>query len=61
MALPIQPADLPRDPRAFAILAKSIFRELRASGYEERDVVALASELLDVVTCEVQERVGRRD
>jgi hypothetical protein len=44
-----------RDPRALAILAKTIYRELRASGYEERDVMALAGELLGIVASEVRD------
>jgi len=40
-------------------LAKSIYRELQASGYSEKDVVALAGELLGVVTSEVEERTAR--
>lgn len=57
MALPFDPTLGTRDPRALAILAKTIYRELRASGYAEKDVVALAGELLGMVTSEVQ---GRR-
>ena len=45
-----------RDPRALAILAKSIYRELRAGGYGDHDVMALAGELLGMVATEVQER-----
>jgi hypothetical protein len=45
-----------RDPRALAILAKTIYRELRTGGYEQRDVVTLAGELLGMVAAEVQER-----
>ena len=45
-----------RDPRALAILAKTIYRELRANGFEERDVIALAGELLGQVTSEVKGR-----
>jgi hypothetical protein len=45
-----------RDPRALAILAKTIYRELRANGYAERDVIALAGELLAQVTSEVRDR-----
>jgi hypothetical protein len=45
-----------RDSRALAILAKTIYRELRAGGYEQRDVVTLAGELLGMVAAEVQER-----
>lgn len=44
----------PSDPRAVAILAKNIYREFRAGGFSERDVMALASELLDLVTTEVR-------
>ena len=58
MALPFENIAAPRDPRALAILAKTIYRELRASGFEERDVIALAGELLGQVTTEVK---GRRD
>ncbi|MBX3218433.1 MAG: hypothetical protein KF850_40885 [Labilithrix sp.] len=57
MALPFDPTPGTRDPRALAILAKTIYRELRASGYAEKDVVALAGELLGMVTSEVR---GRR-
>ena len=56
MALPFDVARAPRDPRALAILAKTIYRELRASGYEERDVMALAGELLGIVATEVRDR-----
>ncbi|WP_156865111.1 hypothetical protein [Pajaroellobacter abortibovis] len=42
--------------KSLPILAKSIYRELRASGYEEQHVIALAGELLGVVTKEVKAR-----
>ena len=54
MALPFDEPQGARDPRALAILAKTIYRELRASGYAERDVIALAGELLGIVTAEVK-------
>jgi hypothetical protein len=57
MALPFDETHGARDPRALAILAKTIYRELRSSGYAERDVIALAGELLGMVTTEVR---GRR-
>lgn len=57
MALPYDPTPGTRDPRALAILAKTIYRELRSSGYAEKDVMALAGELLGMVANEVQ---GRR-
>jgi hypothetical protein len=46
------------DPRALVILAKTLYRELRASGYAEKDVISLAGELLGAVTSEVQGRRG---
>ena len=42
-----------QDPRAVAILAKNIYREFRAGGFSERDVMALAGELLSLVTTDV--------
>jgi hypothetical protein len=60
MALPFDEAKGSRDPRALAILAKTIYRELRASGYEERDVMALAGELLSQVASEVKGRSSRQ-
>jgi hypothetical protein len=57
MALPFDETSDARDPRALAILAKTIYRELRASGYAERDVMAFAGELLSIVASEVK---GRR-
>jgi hypothetical protein len=44
------------DPRALRILAKTIYRELRQSGLAEQDVMALAGELLSLVTCDVKDR-----
>jgi hypothetical protein len=52
MAQPVtQPS---QDPRAVAILAKNIYREFRAGGFSERDVMALAGELLSLVTTDVK-------
>jgi hypothetical protein len=56
MALPFDPTPGTRDPRALAILAKTIYRELRSSGYSEKDVMALSGELLGMVASEVQSR-----
>lgn len=36
--------------RAVRILAKSIFRELTSQGYDERQIVSLATELISEVT-----------
>jgi len=57
MALPFDPQTEPRDPRAVTILAKTIYRELRSSGYGEKDVMALAGELLGMLASDIQ---GRR-
>jgi len=54
MAFPFDETQGARDPRAVAILAKTIYRELRASGYGDKEVIALAGELLGVVTAEVK-------
>ena len=58
MALPFDPTPGTRDPKALAILAKTIYRELRSSGYQERDVMALAGELLGIIATDIK---GRRD
>jgi len=54
MALPFESPTHPNDPRAARILAKTIYRELRGSGFSERDVMALAGELLGLVASEVK-------
>jgi len=54
MALPFGDTPGAREPRTLAILAKTIYRELRSSGYGTRDVIALAGELLAQVTSEVK-------
>jgi len=43
-----------KDPRAVQILAKNIYREFRAGGFSERDVLSLAGELLALVTHDVR-------
>ena len=40
--------------KAIKILAKSIFRELKMNGYETRQIVALSSELLGLVTSTIK-------
>ncbi len=59
MALPIDGFYTSGDPRALSILAKTLYRELRAGGYAEKDVIALAAELLGIVTSEVKGRRGK--
>ncbi len=40
--------------RALKILAKSIFRELKTNGYEAREIVALSTELLNLLSIEMK-------
>ncbi|HVJ18974.1 MAG TPA: hypothetical protein VM686_26315 [Polyangiaceae bacterium] len=42
------------DERTVSVLAKNIYREVRAGGLSERDVMALAGELLALVTNDVK-------
>jgi hypothetical protein len=52
------PRDLPPTPqskeRALKILAKSIYKELRQTGYEPKDIVPLSTELLDLIMDELR-------
>jgi hypothetical protein len=41
------------DSKALKILAKSIFRELRAQGYEPTQVVSFATEIISLVTSDI--------
>lgn len=45
-----------RDPKALKIVAKSIYRELVDGGFGDQDVMALAGELLALVTSGVKAR-----
>lgn len=59
MALPFDTTDGLRDSRALSILAKTIYKELRSSGYSTKDVMTLAGELLGMVTREFRDnRLG---
>ena len=39
--------------RAIRILAKSIYRDLEAQGFDEKQIVALATELISEVTSKI--------
>jgi hypothetical protein len=54
MNAPTTPAPRTSDPEAVATLARTIYREFRAGGFNERDVMALAGELLDLVARDVR-------
>lgn len=43
------------DERALKILAKSVYRELKASGYSRSDMVGFTNALLDLVTSEIKD------
>jgi hypothetical protein len=43
-----------RDGRAARILARSLFRDMRQSGYSSPQILALATELIDLVTKEMR-------
>ena len=42
--------------RAVRILSKSLYRDLRENGYEPKQIVALASELIEQVTTDIKDR-----
>jgi hypothetical protein len=44
--------------RGVRILAKSIYRELASQGYAEKEIVALAGELISEVTTRLADRPG---
>ena len=47
------PAALPNREKAIQILSKSIYKELRENGYEPKQIVALASEIISLVTTDI--------
>jgi hypothetical protein len=59
MALPLGDTPPAQQTRALEILAKTIYRELRTSGFEVRHVIALAGELLRLVTDDVKSGATR--
>ena len=42
------------DGKALKILAKSIFKELKSQGYDPKQVIGLATELISLVTTDLQ-------
>ncbi len=49
------------EPRALRILAKSVFRELKTTGYTRSDIVAFATEMLSLVSSDIRSESGDRD
>jgi hypothetical protein len=50
-----------KGPRALRILAKSVFRELKSSGYSRSDIVAFATEILSLVSSDLREESDATD
>lgn len=44
---------LPNREKAIQILSKSIYKELRENGYEPKQIVALATEIISLVTTDI--------
>ena len=49
------PATIPNREKALKILSKSIYKELRQNGYEPKQIVALATELISQVTSDIKD------
>lgn len=52
------PVSSATEPRALRILAKSVFRELKTTGYSRSDIVAFATEMLSLVSTDIREGGG---
>ncbi len=48
-------APVPNREKALRILSKSIYKDLRQNGYEPRQIVALASEIISLVTSDLKD------
>ena len=51
------PAPIQNREKALKILSKSIYRDLRQNGYERAQIVALASEIISLVTSDIKDDV----
>jgi hypothetical protein len=49
----VSSAAAPNREKALQILSKSIYKELRENGYEPKQIVALASEIISLVTSDL--------
>ena len=47
------PVAAPNREKALQILSKSIYKELRENGYEPKQIVALATEIISLVTTDI--------
>jgi hypothetical protein len=46
---------IPNREKALKILSKSIYKELRQNGYQPKQIVALATELITLVTSDIKD------
>ena len=46
---------IPNREKAIKILSKSIYKDMRQNGYEPKQIVALATELISLVTSDIKE------
>jgi hypothetical protein len=60
--LPMQATQTPsKDPattKGVAILARSLFREMRQQGYTEEQIIGLSTELIQLVNEDLQKRLA---
>lgn len=56
MSQPVASSAPQQGPRALRILAKSVFRELKSSGYSRSDIVAFSTEMLSLVSTDLREQ-----
>jgi hypothetical protein len=49
------PTPVSSDAKATRILARTFFNQLRSSGYTPTQVIAVATELIELVTCDLRE------
>ncbi len=47
-------APSPSGDKAARILAKSLFRQLKESGYQNRDILTLSTELVSLITTDMR-------
>jgi hypothetical protein len=52
---PAPASAIPNHAKALKILSKSIYKEMRQNGYEPKQIVALATELISLVTSDIKE------
>ena len=60
-AAPAPVAAVPNRERALKILSKSLYRELRQNGYEPKQIVALATEIIGLVTSDMRDDATQLD